>query len=326
MSTNQAVSVATQGAAVAIPASVQALEAAKEQAQLLAKSDLIPQAYMGKPANCLIAFNMAQRLDADPLMVMQNLYIVHGSPGWSSKFLIATFNQSPEYTALRYDFKGDEDTDDWACRARAVEKATGETLTGPWVSIKIAKAEGWYQKKGSKWQTMPELMLRYRAATLFIRTTAPEISMGLQTAEELHDVLDAAPNQEGVYETKPANQSEALDSFAKDAAAAANDEEDATVIDPKTGEVEQADVALETANKVTQDQWASWMGEEPISGQEAVYDDVEQQHKFVEAAVSLPALGRIFATQEPAIRKLSDEEQLKLLHAYNARRKEFNKK
>ena len=37
----------------------------------------------------LIAQNMARRMGADLLMVMQNLYVVHGRPGWSAQFLIA---------------------------------------------------------------------------------------------------------------------------------------------------------------------------------------------------------------------------------------------
>jgi hypothetical protein len=35
---------------------------------------------------------------------------------------------------------------------------------------------------------MPELMLQYRAASLLIRTHAPEISMGLSTEEEIFDM------------------------------------------------------------------------------------------------------------------------------------------
>jgi hypothetical protein len=54
--------------------------------------------------------------------------------------------------------------------------------------MKMAKAEGWVSKNGSKWQTMPELMIRYRAAAFFGRLYAPEIMMGMQTMEEVIDV------------------------------------------------------------------------------------------------------------------------------------------
>ena len=55
----------------------------------------------------------------------------------------------------------------------------------------MAKAEGWYTKNGSKWKTMPEQMLQYRAAAFWTRAYAPEIALGMHTAEEIHDTPEA---------------------------------------------------------------------------------------------------------------------------------------
>lgn len=44
--------------------------------------------------NCVIALDIALRMGAKPLMVMQNIYVVHGRPAWSAQCLIATLNQS----------------------------------------------------------------------------------------------------------------------------------------------------------------------------------------------------------------------------------------
>jgi hypothetical protein len=167
-------------------------------AQVFAQSTLVPKHYQGNPGNCMIALNMAQRLGCDPLMAMQNLYVVHGTPAWSAQFLIATFNKCGRFSAIRYEFQGAEGTDSWGCRAMATEQASGEKLTGPLVTIALAKKEGWHDKNGSKWQTMPEQMLRYRAAAWFVRAYAPEIAMGLHMAEE---ILDAKPNEFGSYES-----------------------------------------------------------------------------------------------------------------------------
>lgn len=155
-----------------------------------AASTLVPTQYQGNVANCMIALNLAQRLGADALMVMQNLYIVHGSPGWSSKFLIASVNTSGRFTAMRYEWRGQPGADDFGCRAWAKELSTGERLDGIWVDWKMVKAEGWNKKNGSKWNTMPDQMFVYRAAAFWQRAYAPEISMGMSTAEELHDVID----------------------------------------------------------------------------------------------------------------------------------------
>lgn len=166
---------------------VAGFELMQRVAGVFAKSQMVPKTYQNNLPDCLVALNMASRLNADPLMVMQNMYIVYGTPSWSSKFLIATFNSCGRFSALRYKWTGTPGKDDYGCIAWAVEKESGEKLEGSEITIEIAKKEGWYNKNGSKWQTMPQQMLMYRAASMFIRTYAPEISMGLYTADEIED-------------------------------------------------------------------------------------------------------------------------------------------
>ena len=147
-------------------------------------------------SNCIIALDIATRLNINPLMVMQNLYVVEGRPSWSSSYIIASINVCNKYGPLHFEIRELEERDmEWTikewydapngkrasreitkkarikdkeCIAWAIEKATGERLESPPVSIGMAVAEGWYGKNGSKWQTMPEVMLRYRAAS-FLR-------------------------------------------------------------------------------------------------------------------------------------------------------------
>ena len=184
---------------------LQGFELAQRAAKALSQSTLVPKEYQGNLPNCIVALNMAQRLNADPLMVMQNLVIVHGRPTWSAQFLISTANSCGHFSALRYEWKGKEGTDEWACRAWAIEKATGERLEGSWVSIALAKKEGWYQKNGSKWQTMPQQMLMYRAGSWWVRAYAPELSMGLTTAEEARDFIDITPEHHPITVQDVAN-------------------------------------------------------------------------------------------------------------------------
>jgi len=181
-------------------------ELMQRAAKVFAASDIVPPQYKDNIANCVIAVDMAMRMGANPLMVMQNLYLVYNRPSWSAKFLIATINKCGRFTALRYEFQGEAGTDQWGCRAVATELATGEKLSGPLITIGLAKKEGWYDKKdkhgkaASKWPSMPELMLCYRAASWFVSAYAPEIAMGLQTAEEVHDTYDLERAAGGHYE------------------------------------------------------------------------------------------------------------------------------
>jgi len=155
----------------------------------LAESTIIPKEYQKNPANCFVALEMAQRIGASPMMVMQNLYMVNGKPGWSSSFIIATINTSGRFkTPLQFKMEGSGENR--SCIAFAISK-DGTLCEGPKVDIAMAKAEGWYQKNGSKWQTMPEIMLRYRAAAFFGRQYCPELLMGMQTVEEIIEISEA---------------------------------------------------------------------------------------------------------------------------------------
>lgn len=203
---------------------LQGFELMQRSAKLLSACSLMPKEFQGNLPNCVIALNMAHRIGADPLMVAQNLYVVHGRPGWSAQFLIASFNTCGRFSALRYEFTGKPGTDEYGCRAWAVEKDTNEKLFGSQVTVALAKKEGWYGKNGSKWQTMPQQMLMYRAASWFIRAYAPEIAMGLHTADELEDcIIDITPS--GIT----------TDEIRQNMAAVA--ENATTEHDPETGEV-----------------------------------------------------------------------------------------
>jgi hypothetical protein len=154
-------------------------------ATALSRSTLVPEAYRGNLPNSLIAVEMAARIGCSPLMVMQNLHVIQGRPSWASTFIIASINSCGRYSPLRFVMSGDGDSR--TCRAQAMERATGELLDGPEVSIAMAKAEGWHGRNGSKWKTMPELMLRYRAAAFFGRLYAPEMLLGMHSVEESSD-------------------------------------------------------------------------------------------------------------------------------------------
>jgi hypothetical protein len=168
--------------------STAAFDEAQRFAKALASSTLIPQQFQGQAgyANCLVALNIARRMNLDPLMVVQNLHVVHGRPSWSSQFIIALINGCGRFSPLRYEISGKGDT--LACIAVATELATGEELRGPEVSMAMAKREGWATKAGSKWATMPELMIRYRSAAFWGRLYIPELLVGIQTQEEVLDV------------------------------------------------------------------------------------------------------------------------------------------
>lgn len=169
-------------------------ENAQRMAKALSSSTMVPDRYRGEQnlGSCMIALEISNRIGMNVLAVMQNLYDVHGKPAWSSQFLIACVNACRKFSPIRYQMTGQKGTDSYGCIAWATDR-TGERLESPEITIGIAKSEGWYQKNGSKWKTMPELMLRYRTATLFARLYAPELTMGIHTEDEVVDVVEVSP-------------------------------------------------------------------------------------------------------------------------------------
>lgn len=167
---------------------IQAFEDAQRIGKALASSKLVPPQFQGQEglANCLVALEIAHRMNLSPLQVMQNLHMIHGRPSWSSQFIIGLINSCGRYTPLQYDLTGEGNS--LACTCLANEKSSGKELRGPTVTMEMAKREGWSTKTGSKWQTMPELMIRYRAAAFWGRLYIPELLVGLQTEDEVIDV------------------------------------------------------------------------------------------------------------------------------------------
>ena len=219
-------------------------------AQFLANSNIVPSTYravtevkkgygqnatielVNNPnavSNCLIALNMANRMGYDPLMIMQNLYLVEGRPAWSSQFIIAAVNACGKFSPLRFDIVNHgmidveysetywenktkqqrqvkTQVENVSCVAWAIEKATGERIESAKIDMVMAVKEGWYQKNGSKWQTMPDQMLRYRAAAFFGRIYAPEILMGIYAADEIRDFVDVTPEPAPQQAAQPKQQ------------------------------------------------------------------------------------------------------------------------
>lgn len=172
-----------------IPKELTPIQSKWQEAQYLAQSSLLPKHFAGQPANVLIALEYARQLSSEtrnlsPISVMQNLYVVHGNCGLSSKFMIALANSSGKLDhQIRY-----RKTKNEAGKVIAIEAYSsidGEEISYT-VDMDMARSEGW--DKNPKYKSMPELMLSYRAASFLIRIYIPEVVMGLQTDDDVRDM------------------------------------------------------------------------------------------------------------------------------------------
>lgn len=168
-----------------------------------ASSGIVPDQYKGKPIDCAIAIDMANRMGEgiSPIFVMQNLYIVKGKPSWSGQACMSMINGSKKYKNVRPVYTGEKMTNSWGCHIEAENVKTGEIIKGTEITIAIAKAEGWYDKPGSKWKTLPQQMLAYRAAAFFARVYIPNALMGCAVENEGDDIASqkTAPEIKNVF-------------------------------------------------------------------------------------------------------------------------------
>lgn len=160
---------------------------ALQMAQTLSKSEIMPQSYRNKPADCLIAIDIANRMGTSPIIVAQNSQVIYGNFTWKGSACKGMIDECNRYKKTRYVYVGEKGKDSYGIYLEAVDK-DGDIIVGPTVTIGMAKDEGWYGKNGSKWRTMPDLMLKYRACAFFMRTECASIAMGFLTKEEVEDV------------------------------------------------------------------------------------------------------------------------------------------
>jgi hypothetical protein len=211
-----------QSRTVSIFNSQSAFEYSQRMAKFLSQSDLVPAQFRGDNkgiANCMIALEFSNRMGVSPLMVMQNIHIIEGRPTFSAKFMAAMLADNGYSIDYQMETQGKQkiEVEYWVgpkgqkerkvavkeienrtCRVRATYN--GRPLDGPWVSIEMAHKEGWFDKAGSKWKTMPEVMLRYRAISFFANMYAPNLIMGMRTKEEAEDILPVFPDVDADFE------------------------------------------------------------------------------------------------------------------------------
>ena len=176
--------------------SVDSFEFAQRQAKSLCESNLVPVSYQGQKglSNCLVALEMSKRMNLSPLTVMQNLNIIHGTPSWSAQFISSQILGCGRFNNFDYVVSGEGASLSVYCEAIRVEDS--KKVKGTTVSMKMAREEGW--TRNSKYTSMPEVMLRNRAATFFGRQYIPDLLLGVQTSEEVVDIqpLDVTPQSE----------------------------------------------------------------------------------------------------------------------------------
>ncbi len=157
------------------------MKEAMEFAGLLAKSDIVPKDYQGKPGNVLVAIQWGMEIGLQPMQAMQNIAVINGRPSIWGDAMIALVRACPAF-----EYINETQTDR---EATCVIKRKGEPEAIRTFSMDDAKRAGLLGKSGP-WTQYPKRMMQMRARSWALRDVFPDVLKGMICAEE---ALDSGP-------------------------------------------------------------------------------------------------------------------------------------
>lgn len=154
---------------------------------------IIPQDLRGKKCELLEIAKMAEYRGIPFLTLSNNILFIDGKMGWKSTYIISCINKARDRFSAPLSFRsvGKEGEKSFGKRAYTYD-LNNNLIEGPTITLDVAERAGWTKKENSSWNTLGELMLSYRAATLFGRLYAPDILDGMPTIDELVDIYSVS--------------------------------------------------------------------------------------------------------------------------------------
>lgn len=149
-------------------------------AKAFSMSGMVPVHFANKPEACLVAMLYAEQLGEHPMLLFQEMTVINGRPSTSARFAISRANRSGLLQGpITWASQGSGDA--LEVTASATLRETGEVITAT-VTMREAQADQW--TRNPKYKSIPEQMLRWRAATRLINLYMPEVLFGLGVKEE----------------------------------------------------------------------------------------------------------------------------------------------
>ena len=148
----------------------------------LAKSDLVPRAFRGKPADVFLALNLGLELGLSPIASLRSLHVIEGKPSLSADAMVAVVIASGA-------------CDYFVCRESSPSSAIYETRrkgtpVASRASFSIDEAKAAELLGKDNWKKHPKSMLKARAKSMLARDVYPDVLHGIYTPDELEHVIN----------------------------------------------------------------------------------------------------------------------------------------
>jgi hypothetical protein len=161
----------------------QKFEIAKRIAHSLAHSNLVPEAYMGRPNDCFVAINMGAEIGLEPFQAIQSIAVIDGKPCLYGDGLIGVVRASPKCEWIEEEISSDGK----AATCRTQRKGDRNPIERIY-TMTDAMLAGIDSRKN--WQKHPKRMLQMRARAYCLRDAYPDVLKGLGVVEEMVDHED----------------------------------------------------------------------------------------------------------------------------------------
>jgi hypothetical protein len=159
-------------------------------AEQLSRSQLVPKAYQGKPADLFIAMAMGYQIGMSVEQSIQAIAVINGKPCLWGDDMLALCMIHPDFEDIIeepiYQSSVGTPITGFNC---TVKRRGMSDYTQPF-TLDMARKAGLLAKQGP-WTQYPERMLQLRARAFALRNRFPDALKGIKSREEVEDYIDA---------------------------------------------------------------------------------------------------------------------------------------
>lgn len=154
----------------------------------LAKSELVPKDFRGKPENVFVAIQWGQEIGLPALQALQNIAVINGRPSIWGDAALALVTAHKDFEDIIEVLEGSGD----GMVARCTVKRKNRSPVVREFAVTDAKRAGLWSKEGP-WKNYPQRMLQLRARAFALRDSFPDAIKGISIAEEVQDEIEINP-------------------------------------------------------------------------------------------------------------------------------------
>jgi len=161
-------------------------------AEKIAKTNMVPKNYIGKPMEIVVAMEYGMSLGLGMMQSLQEIAVINGKPCLYGDGMLAVCQGSSKYEGMQEKMLLDE-SGAIVGASCTVKRVGSESYTKDF-TIEQAKKAGLWGKAGV-WSQYPDRMLQMRARGFALRDQFADVLRGVKSAEEVQDyeIKDVTP-------------------------------------------------------------------------------------------------------------------------------------